>query len=104
MTSFFHGQSRLNRRKLSMYERSETRVHSTTRMPGNGAPTITLMWEKRQANAGKIPRAKEIGIIARSAFILRSLIFFTTAWVFLNELYSGRLVESAALGTASQVS
>src|SRR5580704_720049 len=59
MTSFFHGQSRLNRRKLSMYVRSETRVHPTTRIPGNGVPTITLMWEKRQANAGKIPRAKE---------------------------------------------
>ena len=69
----YSGQNWLNRRKLSMYVRSETRVHPTTRMPGNGAPTITLMWEKRQANAGKIPRAKEIGIIARSAFILRSI-------------------------------
>jgi len=44
------------------------------------------MWEKRQANAGKIPRVKKIGI-ARSAFILRSLIFFTNAWVFLNGMY-----------------
>ena len=56
------------------------------------------MWEKRQANAGKIPRAKEIGIIARSAFILRSLIFFTNAWVFLNGMYAGRLVESRSNG------
>ena len=93
----------VEQRKLSMYVRSETRVHPTTRMPGNGVPTITLMWEKRQANAGKIPRAKEIGIIARSAFILHSLIFFTNAWVFLNGMYAGRLVESAVVGTASVV-
>jgi hypothetical protein len=34
-----------------------------------------------------------------SAFSLRSLIFFTNAWVFLNGMCANRLVGSALVGT-----